>query len=89
MILNACIGITRRHIGTTWNLAKRVNLEILRRFNEAGIEFAFPTQTIHLAKEGESKRIKEMVWYAVKLLVSAGIIVLISELSKNYLCLPV
>ena len=31
-----------------------VNMEILRRFNEAEIEFAFPTQTIHLAKEGES-----------------------------------
>jgi len=23
-----------------------VNLEILRRFNEAGLEFAFPTQTL-------------------------------------------
>jgi len=27
----------------------RVNLSLLRRFNEAGISFAFPTQTIHLA----------------------------------------
>lgn len=27
---------------------ERVNFEILRRFNEEGIEFAFPTQTIHL-----------------------------------------
>ena len=33
-----------------------VNLEILRRFNEAGIEFAFPTQTIHLAKDGQGKQ---------------------------------
>lgn len=32
----------------------RVNLEILRRFNEEGIDFAFPTQTIHLA--GDEKR---------------------------------
>ena len=31
-----------------------VNMEILQRFNEAGIEFAFPTQTIHLAKEESS-----------------------------------
>jgi len=31
---------------------ERLNLEILTRFNEAGIEFAFPTQTIHLAKAG-------------------------------------
>ncbi|HBH49929.1 MAG TPA: mechanosensitive ion channel family protein [Bacteroidales bacterium] len=31
--------------------SEKVNLEIIKRFNEAGIEFAFPTQTIHLAKE--------------------------------------
>jgi MscS family membrane protein len=30
----------------------RVNQEILERFNDAGIEFAFPTQTIHLKGEG-------------------------------------
>ncbi len=28
---------------------EKVNLELLRRFNEAGIEFAFPTQTLYLA----------------------------------------
>jgi len=33
-----------------------VNLEILRRFNEAGIEFAFPTQTIHLVKDGQKNQ---------------------------------
>ena len=33
------------------NFSEWVNLEILRRFNEEGIEFAFPTQTIHVAKE--------------------------------------
>lgn len=31
--------------------SQQVNEEIMRRFNEAGIEFAFPTQTIHLAGE--------------------------------------
>jgi MscS family membrane protein len=31
-----------------------VNREIFRRFNDEGIDFAFPTQTIHLA--GDSKR---------------------------------
>ncbi len=31
-----------------------VNKEILRRFNEEGIDFAFPTQTLHLA--GDPKR---------------------------------
>ena len=30
------------------NFSERVNHEILQRFNEAGIEFAFPTQTIYL-----------------------------------------
>ena len=33
---------------------ERVNLEILTRFNEAGIEFAFPSQTVYLAGGGES-----------------------------------
>jgi len=28
-----------------------INLEILKRFEVAGLEFAFPTQTVHLAKE--------------------------------------
>ena len=35
-----------------WDYAafgEKVNFEILRRFNEEGIQFAFPTQTIHLA----------------------------------------
>jgi MscS family membrane protein len=30
---------------------EKVNNEILERFNKAGIEFAFPTQTIHLKNE--------------------------------------
>ena len=34
--------------------SEKLNLEILTRFKEAGIELAFPTQTIHLAKsQGE------------------------------------
>lgn len=33
---------------------ERTNLEILERFNAAGIDFAFPTQTLHLA--GDDKR---------------------------------
>jgi MscS family membrane protein len=28
---------------------ERFNKEVFRRFNEAGIDFAFPTQTLHLA----------------------------------------
>jgi small-conductance mechanosensitive channel len=31
---------------------QRVNLEILRRFNERGIEFAFPTRTVHTVAQG-------------------------------------
>lgn len=30
---------------------EKVNLEIVRQFNEAGIDFAFPTQTLHLASD--------------------------------------
>jgi MscS family membrane protein len=29
------------------------NMELLRRFNDEGIEFAFPTQTLYLRPEGE------------------------------------
>lgn len=36
--------------------AEKVNMELLRRFNEAGISFAFPTQTIHLAGGGLPSR---------------------------------
>ena len=32
--------------------SEKLNLEILRRFNEAGIAFAFPTQTLHIAGDG-------------------------------------
>ncbi|MDZ7777315.1 MAG: mechanosensitive ion channel family protein [Bacteroidales bacterium] len=33
---------------------EKVNLEIIRRFNAEGIDFAFPTQTLYLA--GDDKR---------------------------------
>lgn len=42
------------HPPATWDFlefSQQVNEEIMRRFSEAGIEFAFPTQTIHLAGE--------------------------------------
>ena len=48
------------HPAAYWDYMKFsewVNFEILSRFNEAGIEFAFPTQTIHLA--GASQPIPE------------------------------
>lgn len=34
--------------------SERVNFEILRRFNQEGLDFAFPTQTLYLA--GDTKR---------------------------------
>ena len=48
-----------------------VNIEILRRFNESGIQFAFSTQTIQLnqissLEESETK-LGVMIWYLVKL----------------------
>jgi MscS family membrane protein len=35
---------------------ERVNLEIMKRFEEAKIEFAFPTQTVYLKKDEEQGR---------------------------------
>lgn len=43
------------HPAAYWDymeFTERVNLEILTRFNEAGIEFAFPSQTVYLAGDG-------------------------------------
>jgi MscS family membrane protein len=42
------------HPPNYWNFQafnQKVNLEIFQRFNEEGIEFAFPTQTIYLAND--------------------------------------
>lgn len=35
--------------------AERVNMEILKRFNAEGIEFAFPSRTVYLADPGRAK----------------------------------
>lgn len=37
--------------GDVMNTPSQVNFEILRQFNAAGLSFAFPTQTIHIAAE--------------------------------------
>ena len=40
------------HPADWWNycaFSQRVNMEIFRQFNDAGIEFAFPSQTVYLA----------------------------------------
>ena len=39
------------------DFSQKLNLEIVRRFNGAGIEFAFPTQTIYLAGDTTSEEI--------------------------------
>ena len=36
-----------------WN--HKINLEILRRFNDEGLEFAFPTNTTYLAHDANRK----------------------------------
>lgn len=35
--------------------AEQVNLRIVRRFEQAGIEFAFPTRTLYLATDPKRK----------------------------------
>jgi MscS family membrane protein len=41
--------------------SERVNQEILRRFNEAGIEFAFPTRTLYLANDDRRQLALQML----------------------------
>ena len=36
------------------DFSQRVNLELIKRFNKAGIEFAFPTQTIQMDEKIDS-----------------------------------
>ena len=39
---------------TFMDVQHEINLALVRRFGEEGIEFAFPTRTVHLKQEGES-----------------------------------
>lgn len=39
------------------NFAESFNLRVLHAFNEAGISFAFPTQTVHLVREGREETV--------------------------------
>jgi len=49
------IAVSYWHSLTKWeaylNFTHDFNMELLRRFNEAGIEFAFPTQTLYLKQD--------------------------------------
>ncbi|MGD2034195.1 MAG: mechanosensitive ion channel family protein [Bacteroidales bacterium] len=38
------------------DFSEKVNMQLIERFNKEGIEFAFPTQTIHLKKENEAEQ---------------------------------
>ncbi|HKI45918.1 MAG TPA: mechanosensitive ion channel domain-containing protein [Balneolales bacterium] len=42
--------------------SERLNMNILKRFNEAGIDFAFPTQTVYLA--GDENRPLNIGWHS-------------------------
>ncbi len=39
--------------GQFMDIQQRINLELISRFQASGIEFAFPTQTIHLATSAD------------------------------------
>jgi len=39
-----------------WDIQHQVNVEIKRRFDAAGLDFAFPTRTIHMAKEEKEEK---------------------------------
>jgi MscS family membrane protein len=41
--------------------SEKVNMEILKRFNEEGIEFAFPTQTLYLANDSKRQLALKML----------------------------
>ena len=43
--------VTSADYGEYMDVQQNVNLELVRRFERAGIEFAFPTQTVHVAPQ--------------------------------------
>jgi len=43
---------SKKDIDDFFKIKHEINLKIKEEFDKAGIEFAFPTQTIHMAKEG-------------------------------------
>ncbi len=45
--------MTNPDYGLYMDVQERINQEIFRRFEEQGIEFAYPTQTIYIQREGE------------------------------------
>jgi len=45
--------VTNPDYGLYMDVQERINQEIFRRFEEQGIEFAYPTQTIYIQREGE------------------------------------
>jgi len=47
----ASTGEDSADLGTYLDFSERVNLEIMRRFEAEGIEFAFPTTTTYLAHD--------------------------------------
>ena len=40
--------------------AQWINLQIMQRFNDEGIEFAFPTQTVYVAGEDKNTETPRM-----------------------------
>jgi small-conductance mechanosensitive channel len=45
--------VTVPDYNTYMDIQQRINFEIFRRFEEEGIEFAYPTRTLHIARERE------------------------------------
>jgi small-conductance mechanosensitive channel len=43
------------------DVQQMINLEIFRRFRKEGIEFAYPTTTVHLQSEGQEKELNRIV----------------------------
>jgi len=45
--------VTNPEYNVYMDIQERINQEIFRRFEEQGIEFAYPTRTVYVQREGE------------------------------------
>jgi small-conductance mechanosensitive channel len=56
LLFETVFWVTRPEFGVAMDIQQRINLALFERFEKEGIGFAYPTQTVHLARpQGEAR----------------------------------
>ena len=51
--------VKRPDYNTYMDIQQRINLEMFRRFGEEGIDFAYPTRTLHVGQQSNADSVLE------------------------------